>query len=88
MTNLIEFSKTIPFSQISEFIQQKAEEKIKLEEETQKLKDQIKILKEEKSSSEARRTSALYEENITTVQAKIVFGIKRITWRVPDIYRC
>ena len=76
MTNLIEFSKTIPFSQISEFIQQKAEEKIKLEEETQKLKDQIKILNEEKSSSEARRASALYEENITTVQLKSYSELK------------
>ena len=73
LTNLIEFSKTVPFSQISEFIQQKADEKKKLEEEIQKLNDQIKILKEEKSTSEARRSSALYEENMTTVRAKIVF---------------
>jgi hypothetical protein len=76
MTNLIEFSKTVPFSQISEFIQQKADEKIKLEEEIQKLKDQIKILNEEKSSSEARHTSALYEENITTVQLKSYSELK------------
>jgi hypothetical protein len=76
LTNLIEFSKTVPFSQISEFIQQKADEKIKLEEETQKLKDQIKILKEEKSTSELRRTSALYEENITTVQLKSYSELK------------
>jgi alanine racemase len=41
LTNLIEFSKTVPFSQLSEFIEQKAEEKKKLEEEIQKLKDQI-----------------------------------------------
>jgi cell division protein FtsB len=76
LTNLIEFSKTVPFSQISEFIQQKADEKIKLEEETQKLKDQIKILKDEKSTSELRRTSALYEENITTVQLKSYSELK------------
>ena len=53
LTNLIQFSKTVPLSQISEYIQQKADEKKKLEEEIQKLKDQIKILKEEKSSIEA-----------------------------------
>jgi cell division protein FtsB len=76
LTNLIEFSKTVPFSQISEFIQQKADEKIKFEEETQKLKDQIKILKDEKSTSELRRTSALYEENITTVQLKSYSELK------------
>jgi hypothetical protein len=76
LTNLIEFSKTVPFSQISEFIQQKADEKIKLEEETQKLKDQIKILKEEKSTSELRYTSALNEENITTVELKSYSDLK------------
>ena len=59
LTNLIEFSKTIPFSQISEFIQQKADEKKNLEEEIQNLNYQIKMLKEEKSSSETRRASAL-----------------------------
>ena len=43
LTNLIEFSKTVPFSQISEFIQQKVEEKKELEQEIQRLNDQIKI---------------------------------------------
>jgi chromosome segregation ATPase len=76
LTNLIEFSKTVPFSQISEFIHQKADEKIKLEEEIQKLKDQIKILKEEKSTSEHRRTSALYEENMTAVELKSYSELK------------
>ena len=76
LTNLIEFSKTVPFSQISEFIQQKADEKKKLEEEIQKLNDQIKILKEEKSNSEARRISALYEENMTTVELKSYSDLK------------
>jgi cell division protein FtsB len=77
LTNLIEFSKTVPFSQISEFVQQKAEEKKKLEEEIQKLKDQIKILEEEKSSSDLRRTSALYEENMTAVQLKSYSELKK-----------
>jgi cell division protein FtsB len=77
LTNLIEFSKTVPFTQISEFIQQKAEEKKKLEEEIQKLKDQIKILKDEKSSSELRRTSALYEENMTAVELNSYSNLKK-----------
>jgi hypothetical protein len=51
LTDFIQFSKTVPFTQISEFIQQKADEKLKLEEEIQKLKDQIKTLGDEKSSS-------------------------------------
>jgi hypothetical protein len=76
LTNLIEFSKTVPLSEISEYIQKKVNEKIKLEEEIQKLKDQIKILKDEKSTSELRYTSALYEENITTVQLKSYSELK------------
>jgi hypothetical protein len=35
LTNLIQFSKTVPLSQISEYIQQKADEKKKLEEQIQ-----------------------------------------------------
>ena len=70
LTNLIEFSKTVPFSQISEFIQQKAEQKKDLEQEIQMLNDQIKKLNEEKSISEARRASALHEENRTTAELK------------------
>jgi cell division protein FtsB len=77
LADLIEFSKTVPFSQISEFIEQKAEEKKKLEEEIQKLKDQIKTLKEEKSSSEARCLSALSEENTTNVQLKSYSELKK-----------
>jgi alanine racemase len=76
LANLIEFSKAVPFSQISEFIQQKANEKVKLEEEIQKLKNQIKIIKDEKSTSELHRTSALYKENMTTVQLKSYSELK------------
>jgi DNA repair exonuclease SbcCD ATPase subunit len=77
LADLIEFSKTVPFSQISEFIEQKAEEKKKLEEEIQNLKDQIKTLKEEKSSSEARCLSALSEENTTNVRLKSYSDMKK-----------
>jgi hypothetical protein len=77
LTNLVEFSKTVPLSLISEYIQQKADEKNKLEEEIQKLKDQIKILNEEKSSSELRRTSALNEEHMTRVELKSYSDLKK-----------
>jgi DNA-binding transcriptional MerR regulator len=77
LADLIEFSKTVPLSQISHFIEQKAEEKKKLEEEIQILKDQIKTLKEEKSSSEARYLSALSEENTTNVQLKSYSELKK-----------
>ena len=61
LRNLIEFSKTVPFSQISEFIQQKVEEKKELEQEIERLNNQIKKLNEEKSISEARRSSVLHD---------------------------
>ena len=77
LRNLIEFSKTVPFSQISEFIQQKVEEKKELEQEIERLNDQIKKLKEEKSISEARRASALHEENMTTAELKSYLDLKK-----------
>jgi hypothetical protein len=70
LTDLIEFSKNIAFSEILEFIRQKTEEKKELEQEIERLNDQIKKLNEEKSISEARRSSALHEENMTTTELK------------------
>ena len=77
LRNLIEFSKTVPFSQISEFIQQKVEEKKELEQEIERLNDRIKKLNEEKSISEARRASALLEENMTTAELKSYSDLKK-----------
>jgi hypothetical protein len=77
LANLIEFSKTMPVSQIPDFIQQKADEKKKLEEQIQKLKEQVKMLQEEKSTSEARCLSALSKENVTTVELKSYSDLKK-----------
>jgi hypothetical protein len=77
LTNLIEFSKNIPFSEISEFIKQKTEEKKELEQEIERLNDEIKILKEEKSISGARRISALHEENMTIAELKSYSDLKK-----------
>jgi cell division protein FtsB len=86
LTNLIEFSKTVPFSQISEFIQQKVEEKKELEQEIETLNDQIKKLNEEKSISEARRASALHEENVTIAELKSYSDLKKeLGWYGIDI---
>jgi hypothetical protein len=84
--DLLEFSKTngnnnntnnnnnnnivVPLSQISDFIQQKTDEKKKLEEKIQVLNSQINILIEEKSNSEHRRESALREEHMTAADLK------------------
>ena len=67
----------LPLSQISEFIQQKADEKKKLEEEIQTRKSQIKILDEEKSNSEHRRAQALYEEHLTNGDLKSYSDLKQ-----------
>jgi predicted nucleic acid-binding Zn-ribbon protein len=80
--DLLEFSKNtnnnnaVPLSQISDFIQQKTNEKKKLEQEIQTLKDEIKTLNEEKLDSEHRRASALYEENMTAVELKSYSDLK------------
>src|ERR1051325_1882289 len=71
MKDLLEFSKTnlVPLSQISEFIDQKVDEK-------KRLKGQIKTLEAEKSSSEDRRASALHEENMTAAELKSYSDLK------------
>lgn len=87
--DLLEFLKTnssnsnnnsnivVPLGQISEYIQQKTDEKKKLEEEIQTLKSQVKTLIEEKSNSEQRRNSALYEEHTTEGELKSYSELKR-----------
>ena len=66
----------MPLSQISDFIQQKTNEKKKLEQEIQTLKDEIKTLNEEKLDSEHRRASALQNENMTAVELKSYSDLK------------
>ena len=81
--DLLEFSKTnssnnsnnnigIPLSQISEFIQQKADEKKKLEEKIKSLESQIQILNEQKATSERHRDFALHEQHTTA--AELIFA--------------
>src|SRR6478672_8589422 len=79
--DLLEFSKNtnnnaVPLSQLSDFIQQKTNEKKKLEQEIQTLKDEIKTLNEEKLDSEHRHASALQNENITAVELKSYSDLK------------
>jgi vacuolar-type H+-ATPase subunit I/STV1 len=77
LADLIEFSKTTPFSKISEFISQKIEEKKGLEQEIERLNDQIKKLKEEKSVSENHLNSALHNEIISTVELNSYSDLKK-----------
>ena len=83
--DLLEFSRTnsgnnskiVPLSQITEYLQQKADEKKKLEQEIQSLRSQLKTLSEEKSNSEHRRNSAIYEEHMTNGELKSYSDLKR-----------
>ena len=80
--DLLEFSRAnndivVPLSQITQYIQQKIDEKKKLEQEIQTLKDQIKTLNEEKANSEQRRNSALYQEHTTDAELRSYSDLKR-----------
>jgi predicted nucleic acid-binding Zn-ribbon protein len=86
LKDLLEFSKPnsnntnnilVPLSQISEYIQQKADEKKKLEGEIQTLKAQLKTLSEEKSNSEQRRNSALNQEHTSDAELKSFSDLKQ-----------
>ena len=72
LKEMIEFTKAnaIPLSQISGQIKQKAEEKNRLEGESQDIRAQIITLEEEIKESDNRRAFALYEEKMTSAQMK------------------
>jgi hypothetical protein len=63
--DLLEFSKTIPFSQITEYITKKVDEKKKLEEQIEQVRNEKEILDEEKSDIEFYRDKALQDQEIT-----------------------
>ena len=77
ITNLLEFSQTVPFSQIPEYIQQKRQEKEKLEQEIQILEEKVKKLQKEKTDSERLCNSALEESRITKENLKWYSDIKK-----------
>src|SRR5919108_4157702 len=64
LTDLLEFSKSIPISEISRYIDQKTQEKKKLEEEIESLKEQKADLEAQKSVAEELRDIALQNEKI------------------------
>jgi hypothetical protein len=65
MQDLLEFTKTIPFSQIPEYITKKAAEKKKLEEQIEQVRNEKEILDEEKTDIEFLRDKALKDQEIT-----------------------
>jgi hypothetical protein len=75
---LLEFSKTstIPLSQIPNYINQKADEKTKLEKEIEELNGQIRLIALEKSVSETRRDIELKNENMTVDELEWYSNVK------------
>jgi hypothetical protein len=64
LKDLLEFSRSVPFSRISGYVQQKLYDKQKLEEEMEKLKAQIGVLQKEISDSENLRNAALHDQKL------------------------
>jgi CENP-B N-terminal DNA-binding domain len=59
--DLIAFSKTVPFSQIEQHIEEKKNENTKLEDYKRNLESQIQELQKEEANSKTRRDAALYK---------------------------
>ena len=76
LTDLLEFSKSIPISKIPHYIEQKIQEKKKLEEERERLKEQKEDLVAQKSAAEDLRDAALQNEKATTAKLKWYTDLK------------
>jgi len=76
LTDLLEFSKSIPISEIPHYIDQKKQEKMKLEGEIERLKEQMEDLKAQKSIAEELRDIALHNEKMTTANLKYYSDIR------------
>ena len=64
LADLLEFSKSVPFSKIADYIQQKTGEKEKLEKEVENLKDKVDVLQREKRDYQTSRDNALEDMNL------------------------
>jgi hypothetical protein len=76
LTDLLEFSKIVPFSKLPDYIQQKTQEKEKLEQEIDKMKDQKLKLVVEKAEFEGLRDLALRDQRITSNELKSYSELK------------
>src|SRR5215813_3772241 len=76
LADLLEFSKTVPLSKIPHYIKEKNDEKIKLEEEIEKLKAQIERVQQEKQNAELLRNAILEDGKITSSRLKRYSDLK------------
>src|SRR5918994_2607621 len=70
LTDLLEFIKSIPISEIPDYIEQKGQGKKKLEEEIERLKEKKEDLEAQKSAAEDRQDIALLDEEMTIARLK------------------
>jgi predicted nucleic acid-binding Zn-ribbon protein len=70
LEDLLEFSKTVPLSKIPHYLKEKNDEKIKLEDEIEKLKAQIETLQQQKQVTESVRNTILEDGKITSYRLK------------------
>jgi uncharacterized coiled-coil DUF342 family protein len=73
---LLEFSKTVPYSKIPDYIELKTQEKKKLEEEIERLKEQKEDFEGQKSVAEELRDIALKHEKMTAANLKWYSDLK------------
>jgi hypothetical protein len=69
LADLLEFSKTVLLSKIPDYVKEKTNEKLKLEEEIENLEVQIEILRErgeDKSHADSLCDKALQDEKMTS----------------------
>ena len=73
---MIAFSKTVPFRQIKQHIDEKKNENTKLEDHKRNLENQIQKLQKEEASSKTRRDAALYNEKTTDEEIESFIDLK------------
>lgn len=76
ITSLLEYSQSVPFSQIRDHISEMIEEKKRLEQEIEKLRNQVETLQNQKSEAEHRSKVALDNHRITEDKLQWYTGIK------------
>ena len=76
LKDLSQFSENMSLSKISEYIEQKATEKRRLEKDIENMRTQIQTLEQEKSHSEELRDNAVKHEKMTTANLQWYSNLK------------
>jgi hypothetical protein len=76
LADLLEFSKTVPLSKISDYVKEKTNEKGKLEDKIEDLQVLIENFQEDASDAMSRRDKALQDEKMTSSNLKWYTNIR------------